>query len=332
MPVVSVIIPVHNSADTLRRTFESAASQTLRDIEIILAENLSSDGSSLLCDELAASDERAKALHLDKAGLSHARNCAIMESSSPFVAFLDSDDFIEPDMLEKMYGGGILRYNADVAVCNFDRIYPDGKTEEPYASSDKAVFMSSAEMTFRLLKEEVCSSACTGLYRKSLFGKDGTLFPEDRYFEDRATTWRLVAGASSGCVWIPESLYHYVQRSGSISHTMDFVKYYHHALADLERLEFVNASHSFDASQSKILVSGIASSLLWAFENMIAKSCRPDGGDYPEVMQVRQRILKNLARRSLTRPTHKKKLWQIRYLWPFYCRRVVTASSRASGK
>lgn len=330
MPVVSVIIPVHNSADTLRRTFGSAASQTLRDIEIILAENLSSDGSGLLCDELAASDGRARVLHLDKAGLSHARNCAIKESSSPFVAFLDSDDFIEPDMLEKMYGA-LIQYNADVAVCNFDRIYPDGKTEEPYTSSDKAVFMSSAEMTFRLLKEEVCSSACTGLYRKSLFGMVVGGFPEGRYFEDRATTWRLVAGASSGCVWIPESLYHYVQRTGSISHTMDFVKYYHHALADLERLEFVNASHAFDASQSKILVSGIASSLLWAFENMIVKSSG-DGGDYPEVMQVRQRILKNLARRSLTRPTHKKKLWQIRYLWPFYCRRVVTASSRASGK
>ena len=330
MPVVSVIIPVHNSADTLRRTFGSAASQTLRDIEIILAENLSSDGSGLLCDELAASDGRARVLHLDKAGLSHARNCAIKESSSPFVAFLDSDDFIEPDMLEKMYGA-LIQYNADVAVCNFDRIYPDGKTEEPYASGDKAVFMSSAEMTFRLLKEEVCSSACTGLYRKSLFGMVVGGFPEGRYFEDRATTWRLVAGASSGCVWIPESLYHYVQRTGSISHTMDFVKYYHHALADLERLEFVNASHAFDASQSKILVSGIASSLLWAFENMIVKSSG-EGRDYPEVMQVRQRILKNLARRSLTRPTHKKKLWQIRYLWPFYCRRVVTASSRASGK
>lgn len=330
MPVVSLIIPVHNSADTLRRTFGSAVSQTLRDIEIILAENLSSDGSCLLCDELSASDGRTRVLHLDKAGLSHARNCAIKESSSPFVAFLDSDDFIEPDMLEKMYGA-LIQYNADVAVCNFDRIYPDGKTEEPYASGDKAVFMSSAEMTFRLLKEEVCSSACTGLYRKSLFGMDGGGFPEGRYFEDRATTWRLVAGASSGCVWIPESLYHYVQRTGSISHTMDFVKYCHHALADLERLEFVNASHAFDASQSKILVSGIASSLLWAFENMIVKSSGEDG-NYPEVMQVRQRILKNLARRSLTRPTHKKKLWQIRYLWPFYCRRVVTASSRASGK
>lgn len=330
MPVVSVIIPVHNSADTLRRTFGSAASQTLRDIEIILAENLSSDGSGLLCDELAASDGRARVLHLDKAGLSHARNCAIKESSSPFVAFLDSDDFIEPDMLKKMYGA-LIQYNADVAVCNFDRIYPDGKTEEPYTSSDKAVFMSSAEMTFRLLKEEVCSSACTGLYRKSLFGMVVGGFPEGRYFEDRATTWRLVAGASSGCVWIPESLYHYVQRTGSISHTMDFVKYYHHALADLERLEFVNASHAFDASQSKILVSGIASSLLWAFENMIVKSSG-EGRDYPEVMQVRQRILKNLARRSLTRPTHKKKLWQIRYLWPFYCRVVLTASSRASGK
>lgn len=330
MPVVSLIIPVHNSADTLRRTFGSAASQTLRDIEIILAENLSSDGSGLLCDELAASDGRARVLHLDKAGLSHARNCAIKESSSPFVAFLDSDDFMEPDMLEKMYGA-LIQYNADVAVCNFDRIYPDGKTEEPYASADKAVFMSSAEMTFRLLKEEVCSSACTGLYRKSLFGMVVGGFPEGRYFEDRATTWRLVAGASSGCVWIPESLYHYVQRTGSISHTMDFVKYYHHALADLERLEFVNASHAFDASQSKFLVSGIASSLLWAFENMIVKSSG-EGRDYPEVMQVRQRILKNLARRSLTRPTHKKKLWQIRYLWPFYCRGVLTASSRASGK
>ena len=97
---VSVIIPVHNTAPYLRRCIESVRNQTLKDIEIILVDNLSTDDSPSICDEYANIDSRVKVLHLDEAGLSIARNAGIEIATAPYIGFIDSDDYIEPTMYE----------------------------------------------------------------------------------------------------------------------------------------------------------------------------------------------------------------------------------------
>ena len=99
---VSVIIPVHNTAPYLRRCIESVRNQTLKDIEIILVDNLSTDDSPSICDEYANIDSRVRVLHLDEAGLSIARNAGIEIATAPYIGFIDSDDYIEPTMYENM--------------------------------------------------------------------------------------------------------------------------------------------------------------------------------------------------------------------------------------
>ena len=85
---VSVIIPVHNTAPYLRRCIESVRNQTLKDIEIILVDNLSTDDSPSICDEYANIDSRVKVLHLDEAGLSIARNAGIEIATAPYIGFI----------------------------------------------------------------------------------------------------------------------------------------------------------------------------------------------------------------------------------------------------
>ena len=97
-PKVSVIVPVHNTAPWLDRCVESVRAQTLRDIEIILVENRSTDASPELCDAYPAADARIRVLHLAEAGLSRARNAGLAVATAPYVGFVDSDDYIEPDM------------------------------------------------------------------------------------------------------------------------------------------------------------------------------------------------------------------------------------------
>ena len=90
--MVSIIVPVHNTADYLHKCIESLRSQTLQQIEIILVDNLSVDGSSEICDEYARIDKRIKVLHLSIAGLSIARNAGMRIASAPYTGFVDSDD------------------------------------------------------------------------------------------------------------------------------------------------------------------------------------------------------------------------------------------------
>ena len=228
MSLVSVIMPVHDTAPYLEASLSSVLRQSMEDIEIILAENLSTDGSYEMCDALAEKDSRIRVLHLDRAGLSNARNEGIRHASSDYLVFIDSDDVIEPQMLEKLYSAA-TQYGADIAVCNYDWVFSDGTSKKPYREGKDPVFMDTVAFTYAILTEQVCSSACVGLYRKDMFGDGRIWFPVDRFYEDRATTYRLAAAAVNGGVLVPESMYHYIQREGSICHTMDFKKFFQSA-------------------------------------------------------------------------------------------------------
>ena len=104
MSRVSIIVPVHNTEKYLEATVQSLLAQTLKDIEIILVENGSTDGSLALCHEVAKTDERIKVMHLDKGDLSYARNNGLTLATSEYVAFVDSDDTVRPEMYETLLG------------------------------------------------------------------------------------------------------------------------------------------------------------------------------------------------------------------------------------
>lgn len=100
--LISVIVPVHNTVNYLRKCIESIRNQSLENIEIILVDNLSTDGSSEVCDEYASMDTRVKVIHLSVANASVARNAGIDVASAPYIGFIDSDDYIDANMYEEL--------------------------------------------------------------------------------------------------------------------------------------------------------------------------------------------------------------------------------------
>ena len=108
----------------MRRCIESVRNQTLKDIEIILVDNLSTDDSPSICDEYANIDSRVKVLHLDEAGLSIARNAGIEIATAPYIGFIDSDDYIEPTMYENMLSV-MVQNKVYMVYCNFCFEYED---------------------------------------------------------------------------------------------------------------------------------------------------------------------------------------------------------------
>ena len=122
MPVISVIIPVYNAEKYLEKCVGSVLAQAEKDLEFILVDDGSTDGSGSLCDSLAEKDSRIKVIHKENGGVSSARNRGLAEAAGEYIAFIDSDDWIEPDMYRNMLRAA--RENAaDVVMCDAVKEY-----------------------------------------------------------------------------------------------------------------------------------------------------------------------------------------------------------------
>lgn len=125
MPKVSVIVPVYNVEKYLSRCVESLICQSLSEIEIILVDDASPDRCPSLCDDYARKDKRIKVIHKHNEGLGFARNSGLDIASGEFIAFVDSDDFVDTEMYEKLYDYA-LQYKCDSVFCGFKTEEPDG--------------------------------------------------------------------------------------------------------------------------------------------------------------------------------------------------------------
>ena len=125
MPQVSVIVPIYNAEKYLAICVDSILSQSLRDIEVILVDDGSTDTSPAICDAYLEKDSRVKVIHKPNGRASSARNAGMRAATGEYIAFVDSDDWISPDMYEKMLGAG-----ADVCLCDYVRF--QGEQEFPF--------------------------------------------------------------------------------------------------------------------------------------------------------------------------------------------------------
>ena len=249
MHKVSIIVPVHNTEQYLSDCVGSLLAQTHQNIEIILVENASSDGSSDLCDKLAEGDRRIKVIHSDIGDPANARNEGIAASTGDYIGFVDSDDTIEPDMYEQMLklavGNGL-----EIVLCDFVKKYDYRTARYEYVNDGKITIASPMEFLKKNFKNQIPQSACTLLCHRRLF--EEVRFPVNRYYEDTATTWRLILAAKSAG-HIARPFYHYYRHSGSIVHTPSFRIHYGHVLADMERIDFINSCAGYtDAEKHEL--------------------------------------------------------------------------------
>ena len=155
-PKVSVIVPVYNAEKYLAECVDSILAQTLRDIEVILVDDGSTDTSPAICDASAGKDSRVKVIHKANGRAASARNAGMKIVQGEYVAVVDSDDWISPDMYEKMLAAG-----ADVCLCDYVRF--QGNQEFPFSQPNiRAGFYN---------KEQICKEVYPRLVM------DGVEFP-----------------------------------------------------------------------------------------------------------------------------------------------------------
>lgn len=211
MPVelISVIVPVYQVADYLEKCVNSIRQQTYGNLEILLVDDGSSDGSAQICDELAGKDARIVVLHRENEGVSAARNAGLARATGEYICFCDADDFVERDMYEYLLGL-MHRHNADAAVCSGWYEYgPDSSRD--FETAGKELVLSGGEALLELHRREYLRAYIWNkMFRRECL--DGVLFSEKLAFAEDYDMLCRVLGRVQRLAYGPGQKYHYLQR------------------------------------------------------------------------------------------------------------------------
>lgn len=206
MPKVSVIVPVYNVEKYISKCLDTLVNQTLDDIEIIIVNDGSKDKSKEIIKKYETKYlEKIKYYEKENGGLSDARNYGMKYANGEYIAFLDSDDYVELDMYEKMYEIA-KKENSDMVECNFIWEYPN-KTREDIGE----IYNNKKEMI-----EKIRVVAWNKLIKKEIVEKSKVSFPVGFRYEDVEFTYKLIPYLNK-VSFIKKPLVHYIQRENSIS-------------------------------------------------------------------------------------------------------------------
>lgn len=221
---ISVIVPVYNVEKYIKRCIESILGQTYANLEIILIDDGSQDGSGAICESYAELDNRVRVVHKVNEGLAEARNVGLRLSKGAYFAFIDSDDYIEPDMLEVLHRR-IRQDDADLAICNFGYVDENGVSDEERNRNlpVREEVLSGQEAFGKLASEKYWYyvTAVNKLYRKEVFKEMS--FPKGKFHEDEFAA-HYILGKCRRVSCVGKVLYFYVQREKSIMNQTFSVK------------------------------------------------------------------------------------------------------------
>lgn len=208
--VISVIIPVYNVQAYLPECLDSVISQDYRDLEIILIDDGSKDDSGKICDAYAARDSRIRVIHQSNGGAGAAKNTGLRTATGEYLAFLDSDDTLEPGAYRHMLSL-MKEYDADVVQCLLQLVYKD-RTEVQRMTEGRQQF-SVIEYLERFPWDWTCALMTEKLFKRSLF--DGIFFEEGNIIDDEYFTYQGIMNAKM-ILRDDRVVYNYRQRRSSV--------------------------------------------------------------------------------------------------------------------
>lgn len=264
---ISVIIPVYNVEDYLGACLESVLNQSFEDIEVICINDGSTDNSLEILEDYARNDNRIRILTQENKGLGASRNRGLKESQGKYVYFIDSDDYIELNALEKLHNSAIDN-NSDIVIFKFQTFAGDKKEvgfklDKIFGDIDYGHF----KFTYRDVMHHVLNSAysaCAKLYKKQFLDSfDDFYFPEDVYYEDVLFHVKAMIRASA-ISFVPEELYNYRVNPASISNSnenpFDIFKV-------IDMVESFLRQQDYDEFETEFIIFKISQTLQYMFSS-----------------------------------------------------------------
>lgn len=210
--LITIIVPIYNVEKYLQRCIESLINQTYRNIEILLINDGSKDNSLSICIEYSSKDSRIKLISQENHGLAYTRNIGIQNATGKYVMFVDSDDYIHPQMAEILYKN-LITENAEISSCGHAEVYDNGFIDVLNKKKIYKTYTAEKALQVFLFTYEVDIICCNKLFLRTLF--NGIKFPENKLFEDHYTVYKIIDKAHK-IVFDSTPLYYYCKRNDSI--------------------------------------------------------------------------------------------------------------------
>lgn len=213
MKTISVVIPVYNVEKYLSECLDSVINQTYKNLQIILVDDGSTDSSGKICDEYAEKDDRITVVHQSNAGAGAAKNTGLELIDGDYFSIIDSDDYIELDMYEKMVNS-LENYNADIVQCLFKDLFVNDSFDRKYKfKGNYPKVLTSKKFLSELLYDWKYAIFANKVFKTSLL--KNIRFPVGRKIDDEFFTYKLVCNAKK-VVNIDNILYNYRMRKTSV--------------------------------------------------------------------------------------------------------------------
>lgn len=235
--LITVILPIYNVEKYLQRCISTVIKQSYKNLEIILVDDGSTDQSGKICDENAKIDNRIIVIHKENGGLSDARNAGIDIATGKYIAFIDSDDYVETDYIERLYGA-IIAEQADVSICSFFYVDEADNIIGLETIVNKTSICRGKDILERALTPNGVGYvvAWNKLYKRELFRN--LRYEKGKVHEDEFINYKLFWNCNN-VVIISNLLYNYRQRNGSIQGTkIDFKRIQVQEEVHLSRIDF----------------------------------------------------------------------------------------------
>ncbi|MBV4417258.1 glycosyltransferase [Clostridium tyrobutyricum] len=265
-PKITVIVPIYNVEKYLHKCIQSIINQTYPHLEIILVDDGSPDNCGSICDDYSLKDDRIKVIHKENGGLSDARDVGLDNATGDYVSFIDSDDYISKEFYEVLINL-IIKYNADIAQCEFLEIYEDYTYNEVKIYIDQNInILNNIEALNNLFNENYVNTVVVWnkIYKRELF--KNIRYPKGKVHEDEYTTYKLLFNAEK-VVLTSKKMYYYLQRSNSIMgkgfniKSLDKLEAYH------QQILFYNDKKLFElADMAKFIfenITRVSISMVW---------------------------------------------------------------------
>lgn len=255
-PLISVIVPIYNVEKYLKRCVQSIVNQTYQNLEILLVDDGSADSSGRICDELALHDSRIRVIHQKNGGQANARNHGLELAQGALIAFVDSDDYITPDLYTELYQL-MVQHDAQITCCGIERVDDSGHVSYFNDNIDDLLILNPSQALLELVANyRVTSSPCDKLFQREIF--DDNRMTEGMIYEDYDIMHRCIYRAKR-VVYTGNPMYCYYQSPNSTIRAAFHPRRFDEMTAEKRRYAFYqeHCPENLEAEASHYLETGI---------------------------------------------------------------------------
>lgn len=274
MELVSIIVPIYNVEKYLERCIQSIVEQTYTNLEIILVNDGSKDNSLYICEKWKKKDSRIIVIDKNNGGLSSARNAGIEIAKGEYLFFVDSDDWLDIHIIQKLYQV-IKEYRCEISCCGIEMTFDQTNKNYPRCQNKNILFEKYTALEEYMFGTTISTVAWNKLYKRALF--EDIRYPIGKWHEDEFTTYKLLYKADR-VYYLGESMYFYYQREGSImSHAL--------SLKNLDKVDALFERYMFFQEKGEVRLSELTVAQI--IDNIIYYYCLNDkrGSESKEILK-----------------------------------------------